>query len=700
MPRPTPTAHVLEAVALAGCALLAGCTSPAPQATGPTFLSALGREARSVALITVDTLRYDATGFSRAGNVETPAFDALARQGVVFENAHAHAVVTLPSHASILTGLYPFQHTIRDNAGFRLPAETWTLARYLRERGYRTAAFVSAFPLDRRFGLDAGFEVYDDAYEGYAPAGFTPPERPGDETVRRATEWWVSHAGQPRFLWVHTFTPHFPYEPPEPWRSRYENPYYGEAAAADAELRPLLERLLEETPRPIIVLTSDHGEGLGEHGERTHGLFAYEATLRVPLVLAAEGLLAPARVSFPARHVDLVPTLLDLLGAEIPHALPGRSLLRPPAGDPGCYFEALSAYLNRGWAPLRGRLEEGLKAIELPVAELYDLRQDPHETANLASRQPDRLRELLAPLPEGLGETARASLDAETLARLRSLGYAASDTPRRDGAWDPSRDPKNLVEIDALLEESLTRYQAGDVQGAVGTLREVLRRQPQMALAYTHLAFILTDQGRLGEAIEVLEEARARAIESEPLARKLALALARAGRAREAREVLAPYEASADPDTNSALGRIAAALGDVEEARRRFERALELDPTYPTGSMDLGILLLTQGRTAEARAALEEAVARDPYLAEAWNALGVVHSQRGELAQALAAWHRALEADPRLPDALYNVALAEAKRGRPELGLPYLERYAQLVEGEERRRAQRLAAEWRARSKP
>ena len=290
----------------------------------------------NVLLVTIDTLRADALGAYGNPAGTSPWIDKLAAAGVRFDQARAHNVLTLPSHANILSGRYPFEHGVRDNAGFRFPGDAATLATLAREAGYRTAAFVSAAPLLSRFGLARGFDVYDDAFASRSgPRGFAVPERPAVETVAAASKWLHADDPRPYLLWVHVYDPHAPFRPPEPHASRFRGkPYLGEVAATDEALRPLLEPLLEAGPagRTLVVLTSDHGESLGEHGELTHGLFAYEATLRVPLVLFAPRLLAPRVVEAPARHVDLLPTILDAVQLPVPEDLPGRSLLSLAAG--------------------------------------------------------------------------------------------------------------------------------------------------------------------------------------------------------------------------------------------------------------------------------------------------------------------------------------------------------------------------------
>ncbi|HEX9150288.1 MAG TPA: sulfatase, partial [Thermoanaerobaculia bacterium] len=308
-----------------------------------------------VLLVTIDTLRADAVGFAGNRRVETPVLDRLAARGVVFANAHAHNVVTLPSHTNILTGLLPYQHGIRDNTGFRLDPSIPTLATLLKASGYATAAFVGAFPLDSRFGLARGFDVYDDRYSrGRTQLDFEMPERPASEVVPLAVAWWNEQRASPRFLWVHLYDPHAPYKPPAPFLERYRsNEYLGEVAATDAALAPLLDPISSGTASPtLVVVSGDHGEALGDHGEETHGLFAYEATLHVPLVVCFPGRVAPRSSSEFVRHVDIAPTVLEAAGVARPAVLIGSSLLAASNVGRETYFESFSTALNRGWAPL------------------------------------------------------------------------------------------------------------------------------------------------------------------------------------------------------------------------------------------------------------------------------------------------------------------------------------------------------------
>jgi arylsulfatase A-like enzyme len=463
---------------------------------------------RNVLLITIDTLRADALS-SYGGPARTPTLDRLAATGARFTFAHAHAVVTLPSHTTILSGLLPYEHGMRDNSGFRVRAGTPTLATRLKARGFATGAFVGGFPLTKRFGLTPGFDVYDDQMpETRGAIEISMPERPAADVVARAVSWVGQQQG-PFFGWVHVFDPHSPYQPPQDLAGAYTaQPYYGEVAAVDRALAPLVDRL-RALPRPtLVIVTADHGESLGDHGEQTHGMFAYEPTLRVPLIIAhvdprSDTAAGGVVVDAPARHVDIVPTVLDALGIDGDRSLSGASLREAIAGvasgDRPAYFESMTYNLVRGWAPLRGVLRERTKYIDLPIPELYDLAADPGEASNLAASQRDRVQVLTNLLrtfnvspPDRPGRET-----AEAAAVLRSLGYVQGSAPAR-AAYTEADDPKRLVDIDRDLHRATELNQAGRRDDAVAMLESVIARRPDTADAYMSLAYAWAVERRAG----------------------------------------------------------------------------------------------------------------------------------------------------------------------------------------------------------
>lgn len=624
--------------------------------------------AADVILITVDTLRADAVGNAR---VRTPFLDGLAARGTVFTRAHAHNVVTLPSHANILTGLLPWQHGIRDNAGFTLDAKHPTLARELQSLGYATGAFVSAFPLDSRFGLDRGFEVYDDEYAPTSGAlDFAVQERAGSETLTRAAAWWHSVKGRKRFLWIHLYEPHAPYLPPSPHREQYPNdPYLGEVAATDAMLARTLDPLLRESPHAMVILTGDHGEALGDHGEKTHGLFAYESTLAVPLIVV-DGTRKPARDARYVQHVDLAPTILEHAGGKAPQEWKGASLFKP--GDrPPTYFEALSASLNRGWAPLVGVLHGGRKLIELPLPELYDLAADPAERTNRFADDRRGVTALRTILKEGAPANAspQRKVSSEEQATLLSLGYLSGTSAKT--SYTAEDDPKNLVALDNQLHDAIAAYQAGDLARALEHGRALVAARPDMQIAQELVGFLLAESARPDEAIRVLERRVAAGRATESVRIRLGLLLSETGRAKEAIALLQPFadrtDADLDADLVNAYGIALADSGNVPEAVRQFERILRIDPRNARACQNLGIVALRAGQTERARTYLEKALALDANLPLALNALGVVEARGGNAAAAVVRWSRAVQLDNTQFDALFNLGMVAADEGRRDV---------------------------------
>ena len=652
---------------------------PSPAAAGGAAAPGPSLAGADVVLITIDTLRADALGFAGNRLVATPTLDRLAASGRVFPDAHAHDVVTLPSHTNILTGLYPYQHGVRENSGFKLAASVPTLGTWLRRAGYATGAFVGAYPLDARFGLAAGFDRYDDAFpRGSNPDQYRLAERRGNEVVRPALAWWQSRRAGRRFLWVHLYDPHAPYEPPEPFATRFrDHPYLGEVAAADSFLAPLLTPFLDGKEKPaLIVFTADHGESLGEHGELTHGLFAYEATLKVPLVLWGPDI-RPGRDPRPARHIDIVPTVLAALRLPVPPDLPGRSLLgpAPPPDAAPSYFEAISASLSRGWAPLRGVLRDRRKLIDLPLPELYDLRDDPDEERNRYDQDRPTARALAALLrPESAWPPSKGTVSSEEAARLGSLGYATA-TASHTGRYTAAEDPKRLVRIDTELHRAMALYEARRFADAVEVYRQVIAEHPTMAEAYEQLALTLRQLERHDEAVAALETATRKGLGGEGLHRQLGLALCEAGRPREAIGVLAPYAGSGAAETVAAYGVALGDAGRYPEAIAALRKAQAAAPSDPAPLEDLGVVSLRMERPAEAQRYLESALKLNDRLPVSWNTLGVALFRQQQTGAALDAWERAVALDARQYDALYNIGLVAAEAGRRQQAARALARF-------------------------
>ena len=650
---------------------------------------------QNVVLITIDTLRADALG-AYGGRAATPNIDGLAASGVRFTFAHAHAVVTLPSHASILTGRLPYEHGIRDNSGYRLPSNSETLATRLKAAGFATGAFVGGFPLVKRFGLGTGFDMYDDQIpEMQADAVFTMPERPANVVVSRTVEW-IGRQRTPFFAWVHLFDPHAPYRPPEEFLAEHrDRPYDGEVAWVDHALSPLLGRLAALERPTLVVLTSDHGESLGEHGEMTHGMFAYEPTLRVPLIVAQVGRdVRPLRgvvADAPVSHVDIVPTILDLVNLPSPTQTPGRPLrdvVRGGGDDRSSYFESMTYNLVRGWAPLRGVLVGRDKYIDQPIAELYDLAADSSEQRNRAATDAERarvmanvLRSFDVALP---GRPGRES--ADVTAGLRALGYVSGSASPRT-VYTEADDLKNLVGLDRDLHAASELYQSGRVADAIARLRDVIARRPDTADAYVSLAHAYWETGRRSEALATLEGALRRGAPDRDIRLRLALYLAESGGDAGRAILLLESMPADDVEALNARGVAFGSAGRYDEAIASFEKILTIEPLNALAWQNVAATVLTralsspwsaakqsealQAAEAKARRALE----LDRTLAKAHTTLGVVLARTERKAEAIDSWKRAVGLDGTEFDALYNLVIVLAQWGRDDEARAYARQF-------------------------
>ena len=637
---------------------------------------------QNVLLITLDTLRADALS-AYGGDARTPNLDALAADGIIYDFAHAHAVVTLPSHASILTGRFPFAHGVRENSGYSLEPNVPTVASMLKSRGFATGAFVSAFPLDSRFGLTSGFDVYDDAVGSRrGPVGFAMPERSGEDVVAAARQWLARQPGK-WFAWVHLFDPHAPYKPPAPFESQYPGrPYLGEVAYMDSALGPLIDAARNSSRPTLVIATADHGEALGDHGEPTHGVFAYEATLRIPLIIAQlrAGATGGERSSEAVRHVDILPTVLDAIGASADDELPGRTLLQRggPAGERTSYFEAMSSMLNRGWAPLRGVIAGREKLIDLPIPELYDLEADPAEQVNLAEKRPYRRRALEARLAALNAPIAngREQESAEVVARLRALGYVSGNAAPKT-KYTEEDDPKRLIAVDREIHRGVDLYHRGRLRESAAVFQSLIQQRPDMSAAYGHLAFVFWEAGAAQQAIATLREAVKRDIADLDMQVRLGIYLAEAGVSREAIPLLETLSKAGDAnvDVLNGLGIAYAQAGRADAALATFRKVLEIDPRSAIALENIGSVLLQRGDVAGARAALDQAAALEPNSSRVHTGLGAVAARLGDPKRAMTHWKRAVELDPTDYDALFNLATELLNAGERDAARPYVERF-------------------------
>jgi len=652
----------------------------------------------NILLITVDTLRADHLGCYGDTSIRTPAIDGLAARGILFARAFAHTPSTLPSHTNILLGLTPNEHGVHDNSNFIVREDFLTLAEWLKGQGYATGAFVGAFPLDSRFGLTQGFDVYDDNYGSQGPTDMTFVERKADVVVDTALEWLRDRSG-PWFLWVHCFDPHQPYEPPEPFKSQYPNrPYDGEIAFVDSALGRLFAFFKDGglEGQTAVIFTADHGESLGEHGESTHGYFAYNATLHVPLILAVPGA-KPGRVEANVCHVDIFPTVCGLLNEKEPRGLQGRSLLplvqgKSLAARP-VYFEALTAYYNRGWAPLRGYVQGREKYMDSPIPEVYDLEKDFAELDNIAGKTDlakikKTFAELVRSESSPLADKAGQNMDRSTAEKLRSLGYLASPQTPTKKTFTPQDDLKTLYPYHNKWTKATAAYHAGRAEEGIALLKEIIAERKDFNLAYTYLANFYQEQKRPGDAEAILREAYAYNPESFRIMTALGIIMIDNGRFDEAIGLLEKSLGiiDFDPETWNYLGVAYWNKGLYDEALKAYDQALSLDLNYAIVFNNRGSLYLSRylkGRQAEdlARATKDfrKAVELDPKYASAHNGLGVSLSQSGDIDGAIAAWKKAVELKPDFGFALYNLGFGLLDQGDKAGALKCLMKYKELI---------------------
>ena len=659
-----------------------------------TSSAATGRKEKlNLLLISVDTLRADYLSCYGGKEAPTPHIDSLARNGILLERAFAHNPLTLPSHVNILTGALPLSHGVHENLGFRLSDNALTLAEYLKSFDYQTAAFVGAFPLDSRFGLTQGFDVYDDLYgDKKSPGPFFFVERKGEEVVSRAVHWLKSHKDGFWFLFVHLFDPHQPYLPPSPYAEKYaHNLYAGEVAYTDECLGRLFLYLENSglMANTLVVFTADHGEALGDHGERTHGYFAYNSTLYIPLVFHSAALFeGDKRISTMVSHIDIFPTVCELLGLGVPPSVQGQSLVPLFRGkkikSKPVYFESLSASYNRGWAPLRGFMREKEKFIDQPIGELYNINEDFEEKNNLAEGREMRtyeaeLRALMEKLTREESSKARTRESQETLEKMKSLGYVGGQAPEKK-EYTEKDDLKTLLPFHLKLMDATLFHHEGRPELAVRALSELIKEKEDFSTAYEYLADIHSDMGEKGKAIEVLRRGLRYFPSNAQMRGKLGIFLSEMGQTDEAIKELQSALSLNEEDAElwNYLGASYWRSGQFDKAEEFYNKAIALDENYASAFNNLGSLYLSRQKPDQALVYLDRAISFDPTLASAYNGKAVALSLKGSLAEAVEFWKKAIEYEPGHRMALYNLGLALLKLNRGGEALPFLEKYLKL----------------------
>ena len=644
----TVAALLILAGVVAGTVLL---RRSAVQTASGTVLGHLPRGVRpdqlNVLLITLDTTRWDRIGVYGDGAAATPNLDRIAGEGVLFEQAIAAAPLTLPAHSTIFTGMLPPRHGVRDNGGYVLDAKHVTLAAALKESGRQTGAFVGAFVLDGKFGLDSGFDTYFDKFDvsKRRSVSLASISRRAGQVVDNAMPWLEQQASRPFFAWLHFYDAHSPYEPPEPFLSRFrDRPYAGEIAYVDSQVGRILQWLdtRQLTERTIVIVIGDHGESLNEHGEGTHGLFIYEATTRVPFIVRTPySGIHGRRVPGVVRSEDVMPTVLELVGRRPVEGMDGRSLVPMLTGASSdlnldAYSESLYARNHYGWSELRALRAGRYKYISATRPELYDLERDPEERKNIIAER-GSLAERMAQELQRLGAEAAeqpsgpSPVDPETRERLAALGYIGSfvNTARKAGEALP--DPKDRIDVFNLMTSAQESNGEDDADAAIARLKIVVAQDPNILDAWVMLG---NEYARKRDFAAALEQYK-RALQINPAYDLATINLANAYRA----------------------------LGQYDAALVGYERYLAKDPRNGFVRYQMGELYVDLGRLEQAESAFRQALIDDTRVAAARNALGVVAFKRGDLTKAEQEIRSALAQKDDVRLAHFNLALIAEQRG-------------------------------------
>lgn len=672
--------------------------------------------APNVLLITLDTTRADRLGcYSYAGAL-TPTLDALAKEGVLFERANTPAPLTLPSHASMMTGLLPPEHGLVTNGRGRLGDDVPTLAETLGDAGYDTGGFVASFVLHRKFGLDRGFAAYDDDLTNTEPSEHgLQRQRDGGRVVDSALDWLGLPRRKPFFCWVHLYDPHVPYQhhPNEFGETFRDRPYDAEIAYVDRQVKRLMDFLdaKELRENTLIVIAGDHGEGMGEHDEVEHGLTLYENVLHVPWIWSGPGVVAKGtRVPQPVSLVDLRPTLTATLGLRDAARVTGRSLQAAFTGGevaPGqCYAGTDTPLLERGWHPQRSLRTEGWKYIRTPDVELYDLAADPHEKRNLAAENPDQVRVLESDLTalenklirrEGAAVTL-TPLEQRTLASLGYLGGQGAGGALPPGGVLP--DVKRMLPLDNALGNARGLLHRGDAAGAEKAVRKLIAEAPDFLPARQFLIEILSVQQKFDEAQAAAADVLKEHPDDSEAHFQLGVLHSRQGRFEEG---IAEFRKSLVEKPNSVgslvnLGRALAAVGQVDEAERSFRDAIDEDSLYVTAHVQLGILLAAQKRIDEAEQCYREALKYSPDLVEAHANLAILLARVDKTDEAGGHFARAAALAPQNAETRFNFGTFLLGQGRIDDAIRELEAALNLNPQHSRAKA-RLAQARLARAK-
>jgi len=669
----------------------------------------------NVLLITLDTTRADRIGVYGYAKAKTPNLDTLAQEGIMFTNAYCQVPLTLPSHVSILTGTYPIYHHVHNNGYYYLNPDLVTVAEIFKQNGFHTSAFIAAYALDSSFGVDKGFDLFDDNMAEDQLVKVVDSERTADKVFEAFFRWFdENHAGK-FFSWVHFFDPHSPYVPPSPYREEFANsPYDGEIAFMDFYVGKVVEKLMEKDvfDKTLILIAGDHGEALGDHGEIDHGLFLYESTMKVPFIISAKGHLPSGLVVDSAvRLIDIMPSLLDMAHIQVPEEIQGKSLLPFMIGqnseDLPSYIETIYPRENYGWSELIGLIDDGWKYIQAPKLELYNLKEDPAEMRNLVSSDGQKARSIKEKLERLIADksskidASRKNVSQDELARLRSLGYIGGGTTERTAT--KLSDPKDRIDEYKKHYQARQFEERGDYLSAAGIYEEILEKDPDFEWTLIHLARMYTYLNRNEDCFALLEEASKKNPRSFLLLSSLAkfytwaLKPEKAFEASQAALRLNPQYL--DGWILSAMSKFD--LGEYRDAVGFFEKALELEPENKLLRIKYAYSLGVVGRTNEALGLFNGLHEEYPNDAKVFSGLGLAYKSIGEIDKAREYLKQAVELDPS-PKSYLDYATILEGAGDLKEAIRYIKLYLETSqEGDtpQRRKAQYALTEWQKRIK-
>ena len=620
----------------------------------------------NVVVITIDTLRADHLGCYGYKQIRTPNIDALAAESARFERAYTPVPVTLPAHSAIFTGTYPTLSGMHDFSGNKLSPTQPTLASVLKRQGYVTGAVIGSAVLDSRFGLNQGFDFYYDHFDfsRLQESNLEEMERPGNVVADVALDWLGKNHASKFYLWMHLYDPHYPYRPPAPYNEQYKDrPYDGEIAFADAQVGRLISFLKAKGlyGNTLIVLSGDHGESLGEHGEKTHGFFIYNATLHVPVIVHLPGTTAAKAVPEPVSLTDLMPTVLQALNIEVPAQVQGRSLLtlltaKKEEDARSLYAETFLPRLHFNWSELRSLETEKYQFIEAPKPELYDLATDPGEMHNLYADKKAVSGELQARLSALVRQYSadqelaeKTGLDPALMERLKSLGYAGFSGGSNSTAADKTLpDPKDRIQVYELISDAIAESQHGEYQDSTDKLTTALKTEPASVPVHYLLGLNYYRLREFAKAVEEFQRVLQLSPDYELATFQLGLAYARTGDFDQSIQML-KHALELDGTNFSAAYNLGAAYLKKEmipEAAAAFRQSITIDPEYAVGHRALGELLLYQGQPDESLAELRRAAELDPNDPRTHAALAKTLAAKGMSAEADVEMRKAQQEQP------------------------------------------------------